>query len=675
MSFDVRLFYFRKSTYVLFSLALNLPVTNLLMQKIEASSTFQHFLTKSLIGSILLAATWIWVSGPFLLEKVDYNLTHPYFSCVPVLCYIYFRNISPWLRTHSLHLLHQIGKTTLETYLMQHHIWLTSNAKSLLILIPGWPKINFLAVTVVYLIVSRRLYQLTLFLRGMILPNDRMACIRHTATMVGIILGYLLLALFLQRLSLDSLWSVFFVSATAGMRLFLKALEHSSSQNRSMGNCRFAGSAGLCTLLLIGFVWNHASEIGASKNQPLTAACSQHIQEGVWIPAACSEDFRGAGYRKYGSFAYGTCSTTPSGSLVWGWNKTASTSHCRPSERDSKTLLRSLAYRNVTFVGDSIVRHLYHSMCRQVGDTDAGAYNTSLGKWADYSRHYGYVDLEFRWAPYVDQMGLVLNRIQSDVHPDVVVVGGGPWDKLHRYNSTEDRTLVDANITILKDQMEALRDAKISVVWVVPTTMNSWGLMTPQKREAIREEQIDWFRQHFREKGINAAASFVLDGQSFTKERVGESYDGVHYPLSVYDAGAQVLANAFDWLLPDREFKGNLEIPSPGEMAQPFLGSCILILVMIGLISFDGFLGVSYVVALISPRMMPSRLFDEAFAAVHRIHKLPRSEFAGGSARSSPKSKDSDVESSSVHDNNEVEMLMAPSPEITIEGEPQVQVI
>ena len=65
-------------------------------------------------------------------NKFDYNQTNAYFACIPVFAYIYFRNISPWLRGHSLDLLHQIGKTTLETYLMQHHIWLTSDAKSLL---------------------------------------------------------------------------------------------------------------------------------------------------------------------------------------------------------------------------------------------------------------------------------------------------------------------------------------------------------------------------------------------------------------------------------------------------------------------------------------------------------------------------------------------------------------
>ena len=45
--------------------------------------------------------------------------------------YVYFRNLTPWLRSVYMASLHNIGKTTLETYLMQHHVWLTSNAKTL----------------------------------------------------------------------------------------------------------------------------------------------------------------------------------------------------------------------------------------------------------------------------------------------------------------------------------------------------------------------------------------------------------------------------------------------------------------------------------------------------------------------------------------------------------------
>ena len=52
------------------------------------------------------------------------------------------RNLTPGLRAWYSQPLHELGKTTLETYLLQHHLWLSSNAKSLLTIVPGFPKVQ-----------------------------------------------------------------------------------------------------------------------------------------------------------------------------------------------------------------------------------------------------------------------------------------------------------------------------------------------------------------------------------------------------------------------------------------------------------------------------------------------------------------------------------------------------
>lgn len=111
-----------------------------------------------------------------------YNEKNAYFGiAIPVLTYIYLRNLSPTLRTRYLEPLHSLGKITLETYLMQHHIWLTSNAKTLLVLVPGNPKLNMVLLSVSYVLVSRELYRLTMSLRGMCLPDDLSSCLRNLA--------------------------------------------------------------------------------------------------------------------------------------------------------------------------------------------------------------------------------------------------------------------------------------------------------------------------------------------------------------------------------------------------------------------------------------------------------------------------------------------------------------
>ena len=42
---------------------------------------------------------------------------------------------------------------------MQHHVWLTSNAKTVLTLVPGSPKLNLVVTTAVYVLISKEIYR------------------------------------------------------------------------------------------------------------------------------------------------------------------------------------------------------------------------------------------------------------------------------------------------------------------------------------------------------------------------------------------------------------------------------------------------------------------------------------------------------------------------------------
>jgi hypothetical protein len=147
--------------------------------------------------------------------------------------------------------------------------------------------------------------------------------------------------------------------------------------------------------------------------------------------------------------------------------------------------------------------------------------------------------------------------------------------------------------------------------------------MSDQKKDNIREDQMAEFRELYRRIGINTAVSFVLDGTIFTVDRVEESYDGVHYPLYVYDAGAQILANAMDWLLLERNDELPFHAPSLGSLGNPFLGLVMMFFVVVGLFAFDGFLGLSYMVSWFIPKVAPFRLHQETFPALHSRAGLP----------------------------------------------------
>ena len=138
--------------------ALNFPISEQFFSKAKG---WPLVLTAILMGGV----TVFWFQEYYMREKLLYNLTHSYTAIIPLISYIFFRNITPFIRSGVSMSLHELGKTTLETYLLQHHVWLTSNAKTLLNITPGYPWINFALATLLFFFLSKELYRLTMSLR------------------------------------------------------------------------------------------------------------------------------------------------------------------------------------------------------------------------------------------------------------------------------------------------------------------------------------------------------------------------------------------------------------------------------------------------------------------------------------------------------------------------------
>lgn len=634
--------YFRSSldhwsTFLGMIFALNFPISSLFYRKLEAQPFVVHFLGKGLVGMGLLIAFYCWVKGPFMQNKFDYNQTNAYYGFVPLITYIYFRNLTPWLRNHSMDLLHQIGKTTLETYLMQHHIWLTSNAKSLLTLIPGWPKVNFLIVSLIYVYISRRLYSLTLFLRGMILPDNRSACYKNLMGMGAIITFFLILANALKSIHLLSLQAVGIISISLGYVVFQFLMSFTSraggfveGENPSSNKETLAHPTpymgGAVAVVFLGMLWHSMSITGAAKIQPLPSTCKSFVNNGAWVPInGCDEGARGEAFRTLGIAPETTCNSQ-NPTQVWGWHKQDSGTHCRFKQRDSKSLTKLLKGRTIFFVGDSITRYLYHSFCRQLGIKDSGAYDATVEKHQSITQTVHDVKVDFIWTGFASESATKSKELASlngQNLPDLVVFGGGAWDRLWQYNTDEERSMTESYLKALAENMKVLQEKKVPVVWLSPTEINSIALPSEEKREKINEEEMEKFRRIQHDSGIDSAASFVIDGKAFTSSRVSESFDGVHYPHQVYSAGAQILANALDWLLPGPLPGFAKAPPTPGAMAHFKLGIMMLILAAFGIFGFDGFLGFSYLTGIFYKDFAPFRLYHEAFSSLHRRKNLP----------------------------------------------------
>ncbi|KAI1647598.1 Cas1p-domain-containing protein [Daldinia loculata] len=77
------------------------------------------------VGSII---TFFYVTQTYLQEKQTYNQIHPFISWIPILCFIVLRNSHRMLRDRYLLLPNLLGRISLETYVLQYHIWLGGDA-------------------------------------------------------------------------------------------------------------------------------------------------------------------------------------------------------------------------------------------------------------------------------------------------------------------------------------------------------------------------------------------------------------------------------------------------------------------------------------------------------------------------------------------------------------------
>ena len=134
--------------------AINFPALVSWFARVEKLSTVQNVCIKGFVIAALAMAFFMWTRTVFTLPKLEYNQMHPYFFWIPLLFYVMVRNSSTYIRTFHSNLLAQMGKITLETYLLQHHIWLADNAKSRFILIPEYPLTNMCLTTAIYIYMS-----------------------------------------------------------------------------------------------------------------------------------------------------------------------------------------------------------------------------------------------------------------------------------------------------------------------------------------------------------------------------------------------------------------------------------------------------------------------------------------------------------------------------------------
>ncbi|CAE8723932.1 unnamed protein product [Polarella glacialis] len=157
--------------------ALHVPDFEKLFEWLQSLPQPKRATTQAGIAAGALSVGFVWCYFVFFLEKRAYNRAHPFTSAVPIAIYLLLRNLTECLRKRYLWLFAYMGRVTLETYILQFHVWMKTTGingspKHLLELVPGSYWANFVLLTAVYVFISVRLSHLTMVLRDALIPED-----------------------------------------------------------------------------------------------------------------------------------------------------------------------------------------------------------------------------------------------------------------------------------------------------------------------------------------------------------------------------------------------------------------------------------------------------------------------------------------------------------------------
>ncbi|KAK4047792.1 hypothetical protein OIV83_005134 [Microbotryomycetes sp. JL201] len=119
-------------------------------------------------------------------SKFVYNGYHPFVSFVPVLAFVVLRNATPYLRSTSSKFFIFFGQCSLETFIIQFHLFIAGDTRGIIMMIPGGPwlrPLNFAVTSIVFVYISNQVAAATGVLTEWVC--NRGAQLPTTATAVG----------------------------------------------------------------------------------------------------------------------------------------------------------------------------------------------------------------------------------------------------------------------------------------------------------------------------------------------------------------------------------------------------------------------------------------------------------------------------------------------------------
>ncbi|KAL2694767.1 hypothetical protein Neosp_001354 [[Neocosmospora] mangrovei] len=102
-------------------------------QRIERNSTWFTNYRNAIAPSLAILLIYVVPCLIFCDEKRKYTMIHPYLSFLPVLAFVAFRNATSRLRNMYSTAAAWLGRCSLETFILQYHIYLAGDTKGILL--------------------------------------------------------------------------------------------------------------------------------------------------------------------------------------------------------------------------------------------------------------------------------------------------------------------------------------------------------------------------------------------------------------------------------------------------------------------------------------------------------------------------------------------------------------
>ena len=104
--------------------------------------------------------------------KEQCNEVHSYIVWAPILGFIAVRNVFGVVRRRYSTLFAWAGRVSLELFIVQFHVWLAADTYGILVFIPGYPMLNVIFTSFIYVCVAHEVHVVTGVLAEHLVPKD-----------------------------------------------------------------------------------------------------------------------------------------------------------------------------------------------------------------------------------------------------------------------------------------------------------------------------------------------------------------------------------------------------------------------------------------------------------------------------------------------------------------------